>query len=112
MFTAPFACVVGRAKNREAPAVTYVVVYDIEDDRVRGRVATVLEGYGRRVQESVFECDLREGEADNLISRLQRELRHPSGGEIRVYRVCGNCLQASFGLGDIKPIDTASCYIV
>ncbi len=90
----------------------HVVVYDIEDNRIRGRVAAVLEGYGRRVQESVFECDLHEGEAEEITLRLQRELTHPFAGEIRVYRVCGSCLQVSFGMGETKPVDTATCYIV
>jgi CRISPR-associated protein Cas2 len=88
------------------------VVYDIEDDRVRGRVATLLEGFGRRVQESVFECRLREGELEALVSRLQVELKRPDTGQIRVYRVCGSCMQASFGIGGIKAVDTDSCYIV
>ena len=33
-----------------------LVVYDIADDRRRGKLSDFLEGYGRRVQESVFEC--------------------------------------------------------
>ncbi|HJQ32777.1 MAG TPA: CRISPR-associated endonuclease Cas2 [Pyrinomonadaceae bacterium] len=92
--------------------MTHVVVYDIEDDRVRARVASVLEGYGSRVQESVFECRLRDGELDELVSRLREELKRPESGQIRVYRVCGSCMQASFGIGDIKSVDTGSCYIV
>lgn len=35
-----------------------VVAYDIADDRRRERVSKVLEGYGERVQYSVFECRL------------------------------------------------------
>ena len=39
-----------------------LVVYDIPDDKRRTKLATFLEGYGRRVQYSVFECfmDLQE----------------------------------------------------
>lgn len=35
-----------------------VVAYDIADDRRRERVSKILEGYGERVQYSVFECRL------------------------------------------------------
>jgi len=35
-----------------------VVAYDISDDRRRERVAKILEGFGERVQYSVFECRL------------------------------------------------------
>lgn len=93
-------------------AVLHVVVYDITDDRVRGRVANALEGFGRRVQESVFECDLDEKLLGELVARLQTELKPSDDGQLRVYRVCGNCLQASFGIGRIKPVDRDSCFIV
>ncbi|MCA1591490.1 MAG: CRISPR-associated endonuclease Cas2 [Acidobacteria bacterium] len=90
----------------------HVVVYDIEDEGVRRRVASALEGYGRRVQESVFECRVDEDGLRELTARLQRELKRPDNGQIRFYRVCGNCLQASFGLGEIAPPENKDCYIV
>lgn len=34
----------------------YVVVYDISSDKQRKKVSDLLEGYGLRVQYSVFEC--------------------------------------------------------
>jgi CRISPR-associated protein Cas2 len=37
----------------------YVIAYDIADDGRREDVATLLSGYGPRVQLSVFECDVR-----------------------------------------------------
>ena len=92
--------------------MTHVVVYDIETDRVRGRVATLLSGYGRRVQESVFECELEGRQLDDLLAGLKRELAQGGDGQVRVYRVCANCMQASFGIGQIKAVDTGSCYIV
>jgi CRISPR-associated protein Cas2 len=90
----------------------HVVVYDIEDEGVRRRVAAVLEGFGRRVQESVFECRADEKSLYELTARLRKELKRPDNGQIRFYRVCGNCLQASFGLGHIAPPDYKDCYIV
>jgi len=35
-----------------------LVTYDISDNKRRTKLATFLEGYGRRVQKSVFECFL------------------------------------------------------
>jgi CRISPR-associated protein Cas2 len=92
--------------------VMHLVVYDIEDDRVRSRVASLLEGYGRRVQESVFECRLKGREVEELTVRLQRVLQRPENGEIRIYRLCSDCMEASFGIGQIKAVDTDSCYII
>lgn len=62
-----------------------VVAYDIEDDRRRARLARTLEGYGERVQYSVFECDLEERHLVRLIRTLQR-LIHP-GDAVRIYRM-------------------------
>jgi CRISPR-associated protein Cas2 len=65
--------------------IRYVVAYDIADDRRREDVATLLSGYGPRVQLSVFECDLRtRREAAALRSRL-RELIDPIEDQVRLY---------------------------
>lgn len=93
--------------------MTQLVVYDIEDDRVRARVASLLEGYGRRVQKSVFECRLGESELKGLTARLQKELEDAPGAQVRVYNVCGRCLKSSFGLGRVTPASDAQyCYIL
>ncbi len=62
-----------------------VVAYDIEDDRRRSRVARTLEGYGERVQYSVFECEIEERHLERLVRSLER-LMQP-GDAIRIYRM-------------------------
>jgi CRISPR-associated protein Cas2 len=63
----------------------YVVAYDIADDRRRADIATLLSGYGPRVQLSVFECDLASArDAGRLRGRL-RELIDPVEDQIRLY---------------------------
>lgn len=62
-----------------------VVAYDIEDDRRRTRIARILEGYGERVQYSVFECEVEERHLQRLIHSLERVIR--PGDAIRVYRM-------------------------
>jgi CRISPR-associated protein Cas2 len=65
--------------------IRYVVTYDIADDRRREDVATLLSGYGPRVQLSVFECDLgTRREVAALRSKL-RELIDPVEDQIRLY---------------------------
>ncbi|MBR8835369.1 MAG: CRISPR-associated endonuclease Cas2 [Stigonema ocellatum SAG 48.90 = DSM 106950] len=34
----------------------YVVAYDVPCDKRRKKISDLLEGYGQRVQYSVFEC--------------------------------------------------------
>lgn len=77
----------------------YVVAYDIEDDRVRLRIAKILGRYGVRVQKSVFECALDPEGVGRLLRRLERELE-ASPGNVRIYRTCAECLAASVGVGD------------
>lgn len=48
----------------------YLVAYDIASDRRRRRVARVLESFGRRIQESLFEARLDADEVAEVRSRL------------------------------------------
>jgi CRISPR-associated protein Cas2 len=52
----------------------YVVTYDIPSDQRRKKVADLLEGYGRRVQYSVFECVLSVQQYEELRCRLRPRL--------------------------------------
>jgi CRISPR-associated protein Cas2 len=63
----------------------YVITYDIADDRRREDVATLLSGYGPRVQLSVFECELAASrDAKELRGKL-RNLIDPLEDQIRLY---------------------------
>lgn len=52
----------------------YVITYDISCNRRRQKVADLLEGYGRRVQESVFECILSRIKYRELQKKLKRHV--------------------------------------
>ena len=53
----------------------YVVAYDIPDDKRRKKVSDLLEGYGKRVQYSVFECVLTQSKYDELCLRLKKQVK-------------------------------------
>ncbi len=53
----------------------YVVAYDIPDDKRRKKVSDLLEGYGKRVQYSVFECLLIQTKYNELRSRLKKQVK-------------------------------------
>ena len=53
----------------------YVVVYDIPDDKRRKKVSDLLEGYGQRVQYSVFECILTQTQYNELRERLRKRVK-------------------------------------
>lgn len=53
----------------------YLVCYDVVLTRRRNRVAHLLEGYGMRVQKSVFECVLTDAQLDMLQQKLGRYIK-------------------------------------
>lgn len=50
----------------------YIVAYDIPDDQRRKRISDILEGYGTRVQYSVFECVLSNQQYQEMSRRLKK----------------------------------------
>lgn len=52
----------------------YLASYDIQDDRIRTRVAAVLMRYGVRLQWSVFELDVEPEELVELQAKVGRLL--------------------------------------
>ncbi len=69
----------------------YVITYDIPSDRRRRRVANLLEGYGRRVQLSVFECVLPSALFAELKKRLKGRVNLEEDS-IRFYVVSGHTI--------------------
>ncbi len=76
----------------------YVISYDVSDDGRRRRVMEALKDFGRRVQYSVFECNLDEGGFDELWGRLDFEI-DPAIDSCRFYRLCEACAGAVRILG-------------
>ena len=50
----------------------YVIRYDVPCDRRRKKIANLLEGYGQRVQYSVFECNLSSKKYQQLSNELKK----------------------------------------
>lgn len=62
----------------------YLVCYDIVKDSRRNRAAHLLEGYGMRVQKSVFECVLNEKQLNLLQRKLDRYI-NAAEDQVRFY---------------------------
>jgi CRISPR-associated protein Cas2 len=91
-------------------AVTYIAAYDISDNRERDRVSRVLEGYGFRVQESVFEC---------LLTRaMRRKMSAALGslglatGFVSIYRIYDRAAPLIIGSPPPPRVDEGCAYIV
>ncbi|MEI6758520.1 MAG: CRISPR-associated endonuclease Cas2 [Chlorobium sp.] len=78
-----------------------LVSYDICDIKRLPKVAKLMEGYGVRVQYSVFECTLTERQLQELQRRLKR-LMKPEVDSVRFYRICDSCRDEITILGQGK----------
>ena len=80
----------------------HVVCYDIIDDKLRARMSDWLLDFGTRIQDSVFECLLD----DDMRARLEEGLGRMKLDEkdrVRIYRVCGRCVERVeiYGPGEV-----------
>jgi CRISPR-associated protein Cas2 len=84
----------------------YVIAYDIPEDKRRKKVADLLEGYGQRVQYSVFECQLNTQKYQNLQRRLRKIIKLEEDN-IRFYPLSRHTLSPvetwGVGIPVIKP---------
>jgi len=88
-----------------------LVTYDIPDNKRRTKLATFLEGYGRRVQKSVFECFLSLGEMRALHQQVQRRIKLEEDN-VRFYWIAADALPRTLTLGSPPPEPPPDFYIV
>lgn len=75
-----------------------LVCYDVPDDRRRTKMMQTLLDFGRRVQYSVFECDLKGKDMDRLLKKLGR-LVNQEEDSVRFYFLCESCLPKALVMG-------------
>lgn len=49
---------------------SYLIIYDIKEDKKRTKVAKILQGYGFRIQKSAFEAELNKIQYEKLVREL------------------------------------------
>lgn len=77
----------------------YVVSYDISSDRLRRKVSQIMEDYGKRVQYSVFECDLDNRRLKQLYKKLVNVMGEMQEGSIKFYPLCMSCSEKIMTIG-------------
>lgn len=74
--------------GKGSPEVSLVLIYDIEEDRLRTRISDVCLDYGlERIQFSAFFGKLNRNRRQELALKLQNELGNESG-RLRIIPVC------------------------
>jgi CRISPR-associated protein Cas2 len=69
----------------------YLIAYDIRDEKRLRRVARNLEGYGTRVQYSVFRCRLTERSLERLRWELSQIL--DTCDDLMIVALCDHCVR-------------------
>ncbi|AFI04697.1 CRISPR-associated endonuclease Cas2 [Helicobacter cetorum] len=86
----------------------FLITYDIIHNKKRKLLAEELEKHGTRVNLSVFECELTETKFKQLVFKIKKMIRSKNGN-VRFYRLCSNCEDKSFEIGEkrgiFKPYD-------
>ena len=88
-----------------------LVTYDVVDSRRRTKLATFLEGYGRRVQKSVFECFMKLGEMPKLQAQILKRVSLPEDN-VRLYWISADAVPRTITLGSPMPEEPPEVYII
>lgn len=79
-------------------AMIFLIAYDISADRRRNRVAKLLQSWGYRIQESVFQLRVTQADISVIIEDLGKII-DPKDDVIHVYALCSSCEQKAQILG-------------
>jgi CRISPR-associated protein Cas2 len=88
-----------------------IVVYDIPDDKRRTRLSHFLEGYGRRVQYSVFECFLSLDEMRELHEKVTKLVK-PAEDNVRFYWISQEAVSRVLTIGGESPAPPPKYYLI
>ena len=88
-----------------------LVVYDIPNNKRRLKLANFLEGRGRRVQESVFECFMALDKMPNLLAGVEK-LVLATEDNVRLYWIPSDAVPRTLTIGSPVPEQPPNYYIL
>jgi len=88
-----------------------LVVYDIPDDKRRLKLSNFLEGHGRRVQQSVFECFLSLEKLEKLHQQVKKRVK-PEEDNVRFYWIPADAVPRTLTIGSPPPEPPPEVYIL
>jgi CRISPR-associated protein Cas2 len=68
-----------------------LIAYDIQDDKRRKKISDILEGFGYRVNYSVFELSITKTKYIKLLSQFE-EIVVKKEDSLRIYHLCEKCV--------------------
>lgn len=88
-----------------------IVVYDIPDNKRRTKLSNFLEGYGRRIQYSVFECFLNLNEMQQLYKAIKKKV-NTEKDNVRFYWIAPEAVSRTLTIGSELPKQPSSYYVI
>ncbi|ACK73900.1 CRISPR-associated protein Cas2 (plasmid) [Gloeothece citriformis PCC 7424] len=88
-----------------------LVVYDIPDNKRRTKLSKFLEGYGERVQWSVFECFLSLEEMRVLYQKVKKRVE-PLEDNVRFYWISNEAVSRVLTIGGESPSPPPNYYLI
>jgi len=88
-----------------------LVVYDIPDNKRRTKLANFLEGHGRRVQYSVFECFLNLAQMRELHEKVKQRV-NPDEDNVRFYWLSADAVSKTLSIGSEMPQPPPDFYVI
>ena len=88
-----------------------LVVYDIPNNKRRLKLSNFLEGQGRRVQKSVFECFTSLDKMEKLCRQIEKRVKPPEDN-VRLYWIPADALPRTLTIGSLPPKPLPKFYIV
>ena len=88
-----------------------LVVYDVADNKRRNKLAKYLEGYGNRIQLSVFECHLSLKQMRQLYKKVASQVSAEEDN-VRFYWLSPEAMSKVMTIGSIPPESPPSFYVI
>lgn len=91
-------------------AMSYIVSYDISDDKRRRKISKYLGGWGNRIQESVFICKISNGDFTDFLNGFD-DFINTKCDHVAIFRQCASCDKEMHILGEPFHVHEDVCYL-
>jgi len=80
--------------------MTHIIAYDIEDNKIRTKLAHYLETKGIRLQKSVFAVKIEQNVFEKFLDQILKITKKK--GKVMVFRLCAGCEKNAIQFGIIE----------
>ena len=88
----------------------WIISFDITDNKARRRVTKVLEGYGDRIQYSIFECLVSRAQLRKIQTKLNQLISDDD--KVLYYPICGKDILLRYADGSATVNWPAPLFII